>query len=307
MIAMIGRWGFTIMVIPKRGEVRRVAVPWLGVIAVVAALGTIVYFPFGQADSIAKQRTINQLNARNKRLQKENAQVKPAIDRARELEVLVNRLRNEHAAVISALESVRRKSRTQISSRGGFDRPPIYRLPDPVVSPTDGDVSLLETLEVTTESLTKEVTRQLAASETLKKELLAYERQLDHTPSVWPVYGRLTSWFGYRRDPVTRYSAMHEGIDLATPMRSSVRAVADGVVSFAGRRGGYGWTVIINHGYGYQSLYGHNDSLLVKPGQSVRKGQVIARSGSSGKSTGPHLHLEIWVNGKKVNPLTYMR
>lgn len=305
IITAIARWGFTIMIVPKRGPVRRIVVPWVGVIALGLALGMIVYFPVGQWKQQQQITAIRSLKAQNRRLQKENKQIKPHLERARELETLLNKMRNEHAAVMSAYESIRRKSRS-ISSRAAYRRPIAYRLPPPVQS-SDGAISLLATLEQHTNALNKVMSEDLTKTTELKRELLAYERRLDHTPSIWPVYGHLTSWFGLRRHPIKGYSTMHEGVDLAARTGSLVRAAADGAISYAGYRGGYGLTIIIDHGYGYRTLYAHNSKLLVRVGQSVKKGQAIARSGSSGSSTGPHLHFEVWANGRKVNPLPFMR
>jgi murein DD-endopeptidase MepM/ murein hydrolase activator NlpD len=307
LITLIGHWGFTIMIVPKRGSVKRIAVPWLGVIVLAAAIGVIAYFPIGRIESFKQQSRIRHLQAVNDRLNQENKQIKPALDRTKRLETIINRLKNEVASVNAVYRSVQRKSPTRLSSRGGDYRRSACRLPPPVLSATDGEVSMLATLTANTDSLTKESMEELARVRELKTQLLAYERQLDHTPSNWPVSGFLTSWFGYRRDPVTRYSALHTGIDLSARYGTSVKAAAAGKIEFAGWRGGYGWAVVIDHGYGYKTLYGHNSALLVTVGQTVKKGQIVAHSGSSGKSTGPHVHFEVWVNSKKVNPLTFLR
>lgn len=307
-LAAVGRWGFTVMIVPKRGAVRRVHIPWLGAILsgiAVLALGFFLgysawYYPHSRLDIV-------QLKAANDRLRKENAQIKPALERAKELEKLLNQYIKTVTGIDQIYRSIQRKSPPRrLSSRSGAYHPSLYRLPEPVKVPADGEVSLLATLELQTASLHSEVTQRLEEAERLRKELLAYERLLDHTPSLWPVRGRLTSRFGYRRDPFTGRSTMHNGLDLAVPIGTPVRAAADGIVVEAGRQSGYGLTVRIDHGYGYQTLYGHNSQLLVRVGQKVTKGQIIARSGSSGRSTAPHLHYEVRVNGKPVNPADYL-
>lgn len=311
LVNSIGHWGFTLMIVPKRGGVRRVVVPWLGVIAIVAAMGTVCYFigyyPYAQGRNRSNLARIRCLEAENQRLEKENNQLQPALRRSRQVETLVNRYDAEVAGLRDAFRSVQRKSPQRLTSRGGFRRPPLYRLPEPVVSADDGQISLLATVESNTASLSVELERRLAEIQEFKADLLAYEHLLDHTPNHWPISGRLTSWFGYRRDPLTRYSRMHGGIDLAAKTGSAVRAAAHGTVKAAGYRSGYGWTIVISHGYGYETLYGHNSILLVRAGQIVKKGQLIARSGSSGRSTGPHLHFEIRLYGKRINPLTVLR
>lgn len=100
---------------------------------------------------------------------------------------------------------------------------------------------------------------------------------------------------------------MHEGVDLAAEYGTKVRATAAGVVSFADWEEGYGYMVKINHDYGYETCYGHNSRLLVYAGETVKKGQVISLSGNTGESTGPHLHYEVRINGKPVNPVPFLK
>jgi len=117
---------------------------------------------------------------------------------------------------------------------------------------------------------------------------------------IWPARGRVTSAFGWRR---WRH---HDGIDIAAPYGTPVTAARDGVVIFAGWYYAYGKAVIVDHGDGLQTLYGHNSRLRVRVGQRVRKGDVIANVGSTGNSTGPHLHFEVRINGRAVNPMKYL-
>lgn len=118
--------------------------------------------------------------------------------------------------------------------------------------------------------------------------------------------GWMSSRFGHRNDPITGKRAWHAGVDFAGKQGSDVVAVAAGVVVFAGTRSGYGEMVEINHGGGYKTLYGHHDELKVKTGDIVRKGQVIGLMGSSGRATGPHVHFEVYKNGRVVDPSTYI-
>lgn len=123
---------------------------------------------------------------------------------------------------------------------------------------------------------------------------------------IWPVKGPIASGFGYRYHPILHKQKFHNGLDIAVPSGTPVLAADSGVVLVAGWRGGYGNYVAIDHGNGISSGYGHNSSLLVHEGEAVVRGQVIARSGSTGLSTGPHVHFEIRVNGDPVNPLSYL-
>ncbi len=124
----------------------------------------------------------------------------------------------------------------------------------------------------------------------------------------WPCHGRITSSYGYRRSPFRRRrSVFHSGIDIGAPRGTPVVASASGVVSHAGWMSGYGKTVIIQHGGGVSTLYGHNSSLLVGVGRSVSRGQIIARVGSTGRSTGNHCHFEIRRGGRPTNPMRGLR
>ena len=141
----------------------------------------------------------------------------------------------------------------------------------------------------------------------LRDDVADYRHQLDHRPSIWPVRGRISSPYGTRIHPISRVRSFHHGVDIAVGMRTPVKATADGVVSLSRWYGGYGYTVMIDHGYGLETLYAHNDSLMVREGERVARGQIIAYSGSTGNSTGPHLHYEVRKNGSSVDPMPYMR
>lgn len=117
--------------------------------------------------------------------------------------------------------------------------------------------------------------------------------------------GRVSSFFGSRRDPFSGHRAFHGGVDIVAKEGSSVKALAAGIVSFADRKGAYGRLIEINHGNGLSTRYGHNKQLLVKPGQLVKKGETIALLGSSGRSTGAHVHLEVRKDGRAVDPGLY--
>ncbi len=121
-----------------------------------------------------------------------------------------------------------------------------------------------------------------------------------------PVEGRISSGFGTRFHPIDKKTKFHGGIDIAVPKGTPVGAAAEGIVKFAGWKGGYGNLVIIEHPDGTQTRYGHNDKLLVAEGQKISAGEKISLSGSTGKSTGPHLHFEVRINGKPVDPQKYL-
>jgi murein DD-endopeptidase MepM/ murein hydrolase activator NlpD len=140
----------------------------------------------------------------------------------------------------------------------------------------------------------------------VEKALARREEAWAATPSIAPALVLMTDGFGGRSDPVTGRHAMHEGLDIAARRGSPVIAPADGVVVFTGVSGGLGKTVRIAHGLGYTTVYGHLDRIEVDPGEEVRRGERIGALGNSGRSTGPHLHYEVHVDGRPVNPLYYI-
>ncbi len=129
------------------------------------------------------------------------------------------------------------------------------------------------------------------------------------TPMGWPAEGRVTSTFGRRRDPFdnTRFQEFHQGLDVANKAGTPVYATADGVVQVASWQGGYGRLVVIDHGKSFKTYYAHNSELVVKRGDRIKRGQEIARMGTSGHSTGHHLHYEVWHKGRVVDPLKFVK
>ncbi|EOC99551.1 murein hydrolase activator EnvC family protein [Caldisalinibacter kiritimatiensis] len=126
---------------------------------------------------------------------------------------------------------------------------------------------------------------------------------------TWPTpgYYRITSPYGMRVHPILKTKKMHTGIDIGVPLGGTIVAANDGVVRYAGWYGGYGKVVIIDHGGGISTLYAHNSRLLVKKGQSVKRGQAVSKAGSTGYSTGPHLHFEVRKNGAYTNPMPWLK
>ncbi len=130
-------------------------------------------------------------------------------------------------------------------------------------------------------------------------------RILASTPQGLPVTGSYSDGFGWRKDPFSGEPEYHTGLDIVAPSGTAVRATADGVVIRVGRESGYGRMVQLSHGYGLGTLYGHLSATLVRPGQRIRRGELIGRVGSTGRSTGPHVHYEVVKGGHRVDPRKY--
>lgn len=139
--------------------------------------------------------------------------------------------------------------------------------------------------------------------ESLKDKVKYIRLRYAHTPSIWPAYGRIVSGFGYRYMP---WRGFHTGLDVSTWYGAPVRAAADGVVIYSGWKGGYGKAIMVDHGYGLVSLYGHNSKLAVALGARIKKGQIISYVGATGLATGPHVHYELRNNGYLANPIGYL-
>lgn len=139
------------------------------------------------------------------------------------------------------------------------------------------------------------------------RDYLSQQRDLYMaTPKGWPVEGNVTSGFGWRVHPKSGEEDFHAGIDIGMSPGSPIRTTADGIVSFSGWNGGNGNLVVIEHGFGFSTFYAHNKMNAVKVGQRVKRGDVVAYIGTTGNSTGPHVHYAVWKDGKAVNPKKYM-
>ncbi len=140
----------------------------------------------------------------------------------------------------------------------------------------------------------------------LDQNLLDKDSFLKSTPTIWPTRGWVTSYFGIRKSEFSGENKMHEGIDIGSRIGSKIIAPADGMITFAGSKPGFGYFVQIDHGYGLETIFAHASSLAVRKGDKIKRGEILARIGSTGLSTGPHVHYEVRVNGTPVDPMHYI-
>lgn len=172
------------------------------------------------------------------------------------------------------------------------------------------DKDLVSSIVLALNTISSRITTQRTSFNEIEKLVDNKEALLSHTPAIQPVSNkdltRIASGFGYRIDPIYKTAKFHAGLDFTAPQGTPIYATADGTIGLAGNAGnGYGNHVIINHGYGYETLYGHMIRVKVRPGQKVKRGEVIGWVGSTGKSTGPHCHYEVHKNGQRIDPVYF--
>ena len=187
----------------------------------------------------------------------------------------------------------------------GMGGPSPSDIRDRMTSEKDED-ALARQMKADLERLQSETFAQEQSLSELEKELESKKDVLAHTPSIWPVAGWVTSNFGFRTNPFTGLSQMHEGLDVSNRVGTPIIAPADGIVSDVGNDNAHGRIVVLSHGFGITSRFSHLSKANVKVGQKVRRGDKIAEVGMSGKTTGPHLHYEVRLSGIPANPIRYI-
>jgi len=264
-----------------------------GIFVAVFALGAILGACFVDSqDGHSESRAIAELQAQRQELEHARSEVQNTFDA---LAVKVGEL---NARVIR-LDVMGKQLAATAGLRGNefqsdISVPESHSQPPPLVTETLNRLS----------SLIERNERQMAALDGFFLDERLRDGIVPDGPPVRSV--RVTSLFGSRQDPFTGYSAFHPGIDFAGELGSPISAVAAGVVVFAGDRMGYGNLVEIDHGMGLVTRYGHNSRLLVSPGDIVQRGQIVALMGSTGHSTGPHVHFEVLKDGQTINPLAFV-
>ncbi len=214
---------------------------------------------------------------------------------------------------VSKLKDFDKRIRIIANLERGQDPTPFMGMGGP--SPSDfreklkgekDEKGLVHQMKADVERLQSEATsREISLSE-LEKILQAKQEILVHSPSIWPVQGWVTSDFGFRTNPFTGLTQMHEGIDISNRPGTVVVAPGNGFVSDIGSDWVHGKFLVISHGFGMTTRYSHLNKVLVKTGQKVKRGDKIAEVGTSGKTTGPHLHYEVRLNSIPVNPMRYI-
>lgn len=168
-------------------------------------------------------------------------------------------------------------------------------------------VNIIESNSVDFEFLKRQVNETIESVTEIRRFLKEQKDVYLSTPKGWPVEGVVTSCYGMRQHPILGKAVFHPGIDIRVSQGTPIKATADGIVSFSGWLTGSGYTIVLEHGHGYTTVYAHNSKNHVTVGKRVKRGDIIASSGSSGDTTGPHLHYEIWKNSAQIDPLPYVK
>lgn len=290
----------TLMLIPHaRGVLKQLRIPIVAIylgIAVFAALlfGTLFFSAHFFSDKV----TQNELE----RLRTENHELAAKFDKMRctlaEVESRYKELVDKEIVIRSAFELPEIDVQERQLGVGGPVSPTVINM-----SPTR---KVAYDTELELDRLLRLSEYELEKFRDVESSLLDLKDRLDHTPSVWPAKGWLSRGFGMKHDPFTGYERMHRGIDIANRIGTPIKATADGKVVKVGTEGGLGRIVVINHGYGFKTRYAHLSKAKVKVGQTVERGDVIATMGSTGWSTGPHLHYEVIRNNRALNPMKFI-
>ena len=244
------------------------------------------FFSVQYFTSLSQTHELSKLRSENRELQTANEQFGKSVESLRtQLRTVEDRTRK--LAIIAGITTLDEASQ---GGSGGL------RSEEMAGSPYRDDV---DKMSFRSHRLNKDLSA-------LEEKFVAQSRMLSSTPSIAPVRGILTDGFGGRSDPFTREPGQHNAIDISSAVGQAIRAPADGIVVKAEWASGYGNVVYVSHGYVYSTRYGHLSSFAVRPGARVKRGEVIGYVGSTGRSTGPHLHYEVRVNNNPVNPLEYI-
>ena len=291
-----------IIIIPHTEKVRRLTIPqWLPKISIisVSAIFIAVFLVFNNIYSshisLEKEYNdrvveINDLEEENRKKEMELSELK---SQTKGLYEKTNEVEDKLAEIEKLQRQVEKIAGIKSPSRGGGIGDDISF---EVLEPTD-------TLQVLKEVLENKEKELKIFIDDLEKRF----EYLETVPDLWPTKGRLTSTFGNRKNPFGRGIRFHHGIDVANSTGTDIWAAGSGKVIFSGYKTGLGRAIIIEHNNEYTTIYGHNSKLLVNEGDRVEKGQVISKMGSTGRSTGSHLHFEIHKNGKPIDPLTILK
>jgi murein DD-endopeptidase MepM/ murein hydrolase activator NlpD len=288
---MSNRYSTIIFVPHARARFRKLRVSHRAIFSLLTVITSSLclssFFSYQYFTTLSQTHELSKLRRENQKLEIANEQFSRSVETLRgELSSVEDKTKK--LAIIAGVQTL------ESGAAGGVGG---NRVADPAIAIPDRD----------------EVDRMSYDSRRLASDLNQLERKLNErsqilsrTPSIAPARGILTDGFGGRRDPFTGERSSHQAVDISSDMGQPIVAPADGVVAKAEWANGYGNVIFISHGYGFSTRYGHLSKFNVKPGERVKRGQVIGYVGSTGRSTGPHLHYEVRLYNQPVNPLEYI-
>jgi len=288
----------------RRG-VKRMAVPrWvllLSLTAFVLFLGVAGYSIAARVNIEVDRQELAQLRKENKLLNRQYGQLSTQIDSVNTLLTLLGR--HDVQLRVQANMEILPEDVRELGVGGSKEADPELLSLRKIRSARYKDV---DEISKTVDALLRKTKQQSQSFAEIEEKLKSDKHLRDHTPSILPCNGWLCSGFGYRIDPFTKRPRMHNGIDISKAPGEPILATADGVVVHTGFNSGYGLTVKIDHGNEIETFYAHLSAIYVKPGQQVERGQVIGAMGATGRTTGTHLHYEVRIGGRPVNPINYI-
>jgi murein DD-endopeptidase MepM/ murein hydrolase activator NlpD len=291
----------TFMVVPGRtGQIRRMSVPgrWIRG-AIGAAVGASLLFIAGAADYVRMRVRTAELDSLREETSEQRDQLQAYAQRMEKLAEGLARV-GEFDRKLRVIANLEPGSDSPLAGIGGIEEDDITG--GAGLTRARRHDRMLRSLDRLDEATAQEE----ASLQALIRHLEGQSARLAATPSIAPTKGWITSKFGYRTSPFTGHREFHHGLDVAGRMHTPILASGEGRVRLAGAHGGLGNVVVVEHGYGIETLYGHLAETLVKTGDRVKRGDRVGLMGSTGRSTGPHLHYQVNVNGVAVNPSNYI-
>jgi murein DD-endopeptidase MepM/ murein hydrolase activator NlpD len=291
------------------GRVRKISLPVQYVYGFVAAALVGAFTIVGLAGSytrmLLKTENFNQVRQEKETLRK-NYQQMAQIAHERDVQVAsLGALASEVTAIYGLKQNKLGSGKSSAAAASAAATPASLALTDDV-NQQQVKLSLDQFYTLRTQALSGRVSQALEGGLATESRVGDWTQVAD-APSLWPVEGRVTSSFGEREDPFNGEGAFHAGMDISAPTGTVVRATGDGLVVSAAMVNGYGREVVVDHGHGVHTVYGHLSGMIVLASQHVTRGQIIGYVGQTGRSTGPHLHYEVRINNVPVNPHKYLR
>jgi len=299
---------FTLVIVPSScGKVRRIVIPRFlvtaGIIGVCAGFLFLFYF-IGEYE--AAKRKLAYLDSLEKLTQVQQKKIISLVEKVDQFNATLNKLKEMESRLKSmagigggsegSAEDLGRGGPEEYVSFGSSSQENLLADPLQTIKTVEGSFKVLE----------KRATLQKENFSKIKQVIERQKALFASTPNIFPVKGWISSGYGWRINPFTHRKEMHRAIDIVASWGTPVKASCQGRVVYAGWKNFYGLVIRVENEYGYSTLYAHLSKILVKRGEHVKKGQIIGRVGSSGRSTGPHLHFEVWKNGRTIDPFMLM-